>query len=375
MLRATALLTILLALGAPALAQTGSAQGRVEALRAAEDRLGEARTSIAQRRALAGAIRAYEAAMQSLRRDIGRVAAKARARSRALTEQEAELRRLTGSIARLGRVAAPLVLTGAQDPRDGARALMLMEDAAANVRERAEALRNERAALSNLQAQQQALLSDLEDSRDRLAEVRDRLIERVEEDRVSTGPLPDLGEDAANLAMLAVALETTLPADPDTVPDDLGPYATPVDGPLTREFGKADPAGLERPGIAIATTPGALVTAPAESTVRFTGRLDGYGEVVILEPQEDVLMVMAGLGTYLVRSGEVVEPGGVLGFMPGLDDEGSNDEGLDSSASSHEELSAQGGEAGGNAVTKTLYMEVRVNQSPVDPLPWFEALR
>ncbi len=363
MRRAAALVAVLLALGTAASAQSG-AGGRAEALRAAEDRLADASTSLAQRRALAAAIRAYEAAMQSLRRDIGKVAAKARARARTLAQAEAELRHLTGGLARLGRVAAPLVLTGAQDPRDGARALLLMEDAADGVRNRAELLRQERAALSNLQAQQQALLSDLEDGRDRLAVIRDRLISRIEEDRTVAEPFPDLGEDAANLAALAVALENTLPAATEDVPSDLGPYATPVDGPLTRTFGEPDPAGLERPGIAIATAAGALVTAPAESTVRFTGRLDGYGEVVILEPQENVLMVLGGLGKYLVRSGEVVEPGGVLGFMPGFTGE----------EASHEELSPDGGDAGGKASTKTLYMELRVNQAPVDPQPWFEAL-
>ncbi|MSU92264.1 peptidoglycan DD-metalloendopeptidase family protein [Rhodobacteraceae bacterium 2CG4] len=354
----------LLALGTSAPAQTGGAGGRAEALQVAEAQLSEARTSLAQRRALAGAIRAYEAAMQSLRRDIGKVAAKARARGRALTDAEAELRRLTGGIARLGRVAAPLVLTGAQDPRDGARALMLMENAAATVRARAAALRAERAALSNLQAQQQALLADLEDGRERLAVIRDRLIARIEEDQAAAGPLPDLGEDAANLSALAIALETTLPAELDAAPGELGPYATPADGPLLRRFGEADSAGLQRPGIAIGAPAGALVTAPAAATVRFTGRLDGYGEVVILEPQENVLMVLGGLGRYLVRAGEVVEPGGVLGFMPGLDN----------AAAPHEELSPEAGDAGGQAPAKTLYMELRVNQSPVDPLPWFEAL-
>ena len=41
-----------------------------------------------------------------------------------------------------------------------------------------------------------------------------------------------------------------------------------------------DAAGLRRPGITVQTAPGALVTSPFDASVRFVGRLDGYGSVV-----------------------------------------------------------------------------------------------
>ena len=96
------------------------------ALNEAEARLADARGGRAQRRALGQAIRAYEGAMRALRADIGVVSAKIRVRERALGAGAADVRRLTGALARLGGAAEPIVLTGAADPADGARAALVL---------------------------------------------------------------------------------------------------------------------------------------------------------------------------------------------------------------------------------------------------------
>ena len=83
-------------------------------------------------------------------------------------------------------------------------------------------------------------------------------------------------------------------------------------GPASR-----DGAGVVRPGWLVATAPRALVTAPRAGTVRYAGPLLDYGNVIILEPENDYLLVLTGLGTLFAERGEVVGTGAALGLMPG----------------------------------------------------------
>lgn len=350
---ALVLLMVLLA-AAPAAAQDPG-----EALREAEAQLASAQGSLEQRRALSAAIRAYESAMQALREDIGRVSARVRARDRALSAERADLSRTMAALARLGRVAEPMVLAGADRPEDGVRALMLLEGAAGMARARVIRLEDERAALAAMRAQQAALLDGMEAKHARLAEMRQTLIARIEEHRAAVGPVPDIGEDAANLAALAIALDSSLPDKGAAPPASALPV--PVPGRLLRAFGAPGPAGIARPGIAVEAAAGALVTSPAAASVRFTGQLDGYGQVIILEPSESLLLVIAGLGPILVRAGESVATGAALAFLPG--------------AEAHEEFSSAGPVETGKSPAKTIYMEVRRDQRPVDPLLWFQGYR
>jgi len=113
-----------------------------------------------------------------------------------------------------------------------------------------------------------------------------------------------------------------------------------------------------RPGILIATRPGALVNAPVAATVRFQGPLLDYGTVLILEPAPDVLFVLAGLAQVYVRTGEVVPQGTALGLMGGD---------LPQVQAILNELAT----GGGDPRSETLYLEVRDGQGPVDPADWF----
>jgi septal ring factor EnvC (AmiA/AmiB activator) len=61
--------------------------------------------------------------------------------------------------------------------------------------------------------------------------------------------------------------------------------------------GEADAAGVRRPGLTLATGPRALVTTPWPATIRYVGPLLNYGNVMILEPGEGYLLVLAGMHT------------------------------------------------------------------------------
>lgn len=103
-------------------------------------------------------------------------------------------------------------------------------------------------------------------------------------------------------------LSLTLPAEGCTIP------RWPVEGPLISPFGvrflgwRPD---LHR-GVDIQVPDGTEVKAMAPGSVRFAGVMEGYGNVVWLEHNGDVLSVYAHLSTLQVRAGEEVEGGQVI---------------------------------------------------------------
>src|SRR5690606_22146696 len=125
----------------------------------------------------------------------------------------------------------------------------------------------------------------------------------------------------------------------------------PVFGAILRRPGETDAAGVRRPGLTLATRPRALVTAPWPSTIRYLGPLLDYGNVIVLEPGDGYLLVLAGLDSLYGEVGEVIAAGAPLGLMGGGTGEGQDGSG------------AQG--------TETLYLELRQGAEPVDPMPWF----
>jgi septal ring factor EnvC (AmiA/AmiB activator) len=119
-----------------------------------------------------------------------------------------------------------------------------------------------------------------------------------------------------------------------------------------------DAAGIRRPGLVIATPPRALVTSPWPATIRYRGPLLDYGNVIILEPASGYLLVLAGLDEVYGEIGEVLEAGAPVGLMGGA-------------APAAEELLSQAPGGAGGELSETLYMELRKNNEPVDPEPWF----
>ena len=148
----------------------------------------------------------------------------------------------------------------------------------------------------------------------------------------------------------------------DIIPDASaakGSLGLPVQGQILRRAGEADAAGIERPGLIVATRPRALVTSPAAATIRFRGPLLDYGNVLILELAPGVLLVLAGLAESFGEAGQIVPAGAPVGMMGGV------------TPSADAILTETAAGRAGNR-TETLYLEVREGQSPVDPALWFD---
>jgi septal ring factor EnvC (AmiA/AmiB activator) len=135
-----------------------------------------------------------------------------------------------------------------------------------------------------------------------------------------------------------------------------GRLSLPVRGNVLRRFGEADAAGVVRPGLVVASRPSALVTAPWPATIRYAGPLHDYGNVIILEPETNYLLTIAGLGDLLVEAGQLVTEGAALALMPG-------------ETGGADDLILPG--AGTSLLSETLYLELRSGGEAVDPAGWF----
>jgi septal ring factor EnvC (AmiA/AmiB activator) len=203
-------------------------------------------------------------------------------------------------------------------------------------------------------AQLEGALRDIQTARVALAET---MAERV---RLPEGAAPDpvllgvLSASSRTLEDFAAGL-ADIPAPPAPLTDFArlqGALPLPVAARVLRGFEEADLAGIARPGLVLAAPAQALVTAPFAATVRYTGTLLDYGNVIVLEPQTGVLLILAGLDALYVDSGDVLAPGAPLGLMGG-------------------DAHKQAGFASGQTLQETLYLELRESGAPVDPADWF----
>ncbi|MEO0634784.1 MAG: hypothetical protein AAFY52_11800 [Pseudomonadota bacterium] len=209
-------------------------------------------------------------------------------------------------------------------------------------------------------ARLQSGLTEVQTARTALSEAmaeRTDLPRRFTADPVRTALLIASAEtlDAFSSGLTEITGEEAAWAPPD-FSARIGNLPAPVRGLLLRRAGEADAAGIARPGILLATRPGALVTSPTEATIRYVGPLLDFGTVIILEPRPSTLFVFAGLGATYGSAGDIIAEGTPLGLM----------------GAAVPTIGSTGGEGAGAGLTETLYMEVRQDNVTEDPLGWFD---
>jgi septal ring factor EnvC (AmiA/AmiB activator) len=118
-----------------------------------------------------------------------------------------------------------------------------------------------------------------------------------------------------------------------------------VVGRLVGLYGQPTRTGLTRKGITIETSADATVIAPYEGHVVFAGKFRGYGQLLIIEHSEGYHTLLADLERIDCVIGQWVTAGEPVGAMgrPGSGDK------------------------------PALYVELRRNGQPVNPLPWLTA--
>jgi len=364
---------ILCLTGQPALADTAAqAQAAAAVLRQAVGNMEAARTGRDRVAALTRTIGAYESGLAALRESLRGVALRETKLSADQDAKRTQISQLLGALARMEGDPGPLLLLHPGGPLATARTGMILSDVAPALQAEADAIKAELTELRDLRTVQQAAVETLAQGLGVAQQARVALGQAIS-DRTD---LPRrFVDDPAVLRALLESSDTldsfAAQLDPAGMPPGFearkGDLALPVQGILIRSANEADAAGVRRPGVILATAPGALVTAPTSATIRYRGPLTDYGNVMILEPGDGYLLVIAGLETVYGEVGEVVPPGAALGLMPG-GDQGLVDF-LDRTAS------PDGVGAQGSGRTETLYLELRQGSGPVDPAEWFAGLR
>lgn len=376
------------ATGGRAAADAGSLTDPAAAAEAAAQKLDAATRALAQAegaqnrvKALTGVIRAFEDGLQAMRTGLRR-AALAEARLAAeLRAREAETARLLGVLQGISATPAPVLLTHPSGPVGAARAGMTLGAVTPALEKRAVDLRARLQEMTVLRALQQSAadrlqqgLEDVQRARAALSRaIADRkgLPRRFTEDPVKTALLVASAETLTDFARGLDQIATDgAPGSLPEIADLKGELPWPVAGRVLHRAAEADAAGVVRPGVLLATRPRALVITPVPATVRYRGPLLDLGKVIILEPQAGLLLILAGLDTVYGKPGEVLPGGSPVGMMGGkLDNKGVL-----------AEMSEPAADAAVDATTRrrsvqrsqTLYVEIRENNTPVDPETWFK---
>ena len=118
----------------------------------------------------------------------------------------------------------------------------------------------------------------------------------------------------------------------------------PAVGTVVGRYGQHLDTGLTRKGVDIQTRPNAQVVAPFGGRVAFAGPFRGYGLLLIIEHGEGYHSLLAGMARLDATLGQMVVAGEPVGRMNQPDS--------------------------GNSV---LYVELRRNGQPINPLPWLAA--
>lgn len=372
MILRAALLSLLIAGQALAQGQGETAEAANAAaarLEAASVMLQEASRRDDRIAALTETVQAYEDGLVALRVGLRRAAIRQRAIEAELDARSDEVSELLGVLQTMGRAPAPLLLLHPSGPLGTARSGMMVSEVTPALQARVDALRVDLEEVSQLRALQDSAADTLREGLNGAQEARAQLAQAIS-DRTD---LPQrFTEDPVRTALLIASTETLsafASGLADVVDQELGGVAPdasamkgglslPVQGTVLRRFNQADAAGIVRPGLVVAARPRSLVTSPAAATVRFRGPLLDYGNVIILEPAPDVLLVVAGLAEVFGEAGQVLPQGAPIGLM------GGEQPGVDA-------ILTESSTGVGPGRSETLYLEVREGQSAVDPATWF----
>ncbi len=120
-----------------------------------------------------------------------------------------------------------------------------------------------------------------------------------------------------------------------------GKIPLPVRGAVLRHFGEPDGQGQPGRGIVIQTRAQAQVIAPHDGQIVYAGSFLGYGQLLIIEHGEGYHLLLAGLSHIDCVVGQWVLAGEPVGVMGGTGKEG-----------------------------QQLYLELRHQGVPIDPLSW-----
>ena len=227
------------------------------------------------------------------------------------------LSRLLSVLEQLKRDPPPALLVSPRDAKDAVRAAILVKALTPQLRDRAQ-LYAEGAGEVMRQRRLAAVQSEALFERDSLA--------------AEALPEPD---NSADLRIRGTVSGDSIALSPPTR------LVLPAQGSVVRAFGAPLAGGGRSNGLTLSAGRGARVISPAAGLVQYVGPVKGWDVIVILRLAGGYHLVLAGLERTSVQAGQSVAESQPVGWTP--DDRQSSSE---------------------------LYLEVREQGSPVDPMRW-----
>jgi murein hydrolase activator len=306
-----------------------------------------------------------------------------------LAEKQDVLSELLAGLQRLEQNPPPALVVEPRDVLSALRGAMMFGSIVPELRGEAEALAQKLARLEQIRGQVEAEKIALNDSMVNLKssqldlgqlilEKKQLIFESAEKLESEKKRAAELASKAKSLRQLvadlaaaklkeeaekskqALALEAerkhqeeALMKPPTLFSASFGKLEYPVQGQILKRYGDNDGLGSQLRGIAVATQRAAQITAPAYGKVEFAGPFRSYGQLLILNPGEGYLVLLAGMSQISAEMGQTVRAGEPLGLMG-------------DGPSSVTLLGDQVQEA-----RPVLYVEFRKGGEAVDSAPWW----
>ncbi len=227
------------------------------------------------------------------------------------------LARLLSVLEQLKRDPPPALLVSPDDAKDAVRAAILVKALTPQLRDRAQTYA---AGAGEVMRQR------------RLAAVQSEAL--FERDSLAAEALPE-PDNSVNLRIRGTVTGDAMALRPPAR------LVLPAQGSVVRRFGAPLTGGGRSNGLTLSAGSGARVVSPAAGLVQYVGPVKGWDVIVILRLAGGYHLVLAGLERTSVQVGQSVAESQPVGWTP--DDRQSSTE---------------------------LYLEVREQGSPVDPMRW-----
>ncbi len=227
------------------------------------------------------------------------------------------LARLLSVLEQLKRDPPPALLVSPDDAKDAVRAAILVKALTPQLRDRAQTYA---AGAGEVMRQR------------RLAAVQSEAL--FERDSLAAEALPE-PDNSVNLRIRGTVTGDAMALRPPAR------LVLPAQGSVVRCFGAPLTGGGRSNGLTLSAGSGARVVSPAAGLVQYVGPVKGWDVIVILRLAGGYHLVLAGLERTSVQVGQSVAESQPVGWTP--DDRQSSTE---------------------------LYLEVREQGSPVDPMRW-----
>ena len=331
-----------------------------------------------------------EAIMTNLERQLDQLTEERERRAEDLRERNEQLAGTLSALARLSRAPSQSVLFQPGGVLKAVRGAHLLETSIPSLRNRAEILSEQISALNAVEQDIFDKLAELSQAENALKEDRDKLAAAIAEKNTLLARMNREVENKnrriAELVNKATSLEdlvrklnagraappaaesaavdeapadqssvTLAPSDPAAPPRGLRPFPVsgqitpPARGAVVQRYGQDAGFGQTSKGIVIRTRPSAQIIAPFDGKVAFAGQFQDLGLILIIEHSDGYHSVLSGMSRLDAATGQWILAGEPVGVMA-----------ADQTSGNVEDNPAEQG----------LYVELRRDGQPVNPLRW-----